>query len=85
MKVGHVDTKAVLIPGDLKADYESAGVEREFVYNGYHVRKIIERVGRAEAALSELIVHVNSLPEGHYSAWLTWWARENAALAKPNA
>lgn len=36
------------IPSDLKPDYESAGVEREFVYNGYHVRRIIERVTRLE-------------------------------------
>lgn len=39
------------------------------------------RITELEDALRELVDHVNSLPEGHYSAWLTWWAKEAAALA----
>lgn len=38
--------------------------------------QLIEQLGKAEATIAELVEHVNSLPEGHYSPWLSWWAKE---------
>lgn len=62
------EKRAPYIPDDLKADYECSNTQREFVYNGYYVGRIIERVGRAEdrnAALELEIRHLMWSSHGH--------------------
>jgi hypothetical protein len=63
------------IPERYKRDFEDAAGW----HNGSYIQQLHREIGRAEAALQELVGHVNSLPEGHYSAWLSWWAKEAAA------
>lgn len=41
-----------------------------------NVIKAPTRNYRLEKALKDVLDHVNSLPAGHYSQWLTWWAEE---------